>query len=200
MDVNFDITTRQKSVFGCLQTTHAQDFLLAIPIDGLEKDMSPVEYHVILKYLLMIHLFPIDEVFPVCCNTCLDTFGEHTIYCKELPGFKYRHDFIMDILFDIFKSERVYMKKERSMNFLTDPHEGRLTLRPIILVSSCQGYGHKEDVSTNFSLTISLLIPQEEHDCLDLLLDCEEEFDVSYFSGDLKISKLYLVVTQLARE
>lgn len=50
MDVKFDMTTRQNTVFGCLQATHAQDFLLAILIDSLGQHMFPVEYRTILKY------------------------------------------------------------------------------------------------------------------------------------------------------
>ena len=34
MEVKFDMTTRHKADFGCLQAAHVQDFLLAIPIDG----------------------------------------------------------------------------------------------------------------------------------------------------------------------
>ncbi|MCI33385.1 hypothetical protein A2U01_0054602, partial [Trifolium medium] len=81
MEVNFQLTTRQKGVFGCLQAAHAQDFLLAIPIEGLGQHMSPIEYHTILKYRMMIPIFPVD-------------------------------------------------KKEALVNFLTDPLEGRSTLRP----------------------------------------------------------------------
>jgi len=33
----------------------------------------------------------------------MDTFGEHAVYCKELHGLKYKHDFVMDVLFDIFR-------------------------------------------------------------------------------------------------
>ena len=62
MEVKFDMTTRQKVIFGCLQAAHAQDFLLAIPIDGLGQHMSPVEYCTTLRYRLMIPLFSIDEV------------------------------------------------------------------------------------------------------------------------------------------
>ena len=51
--------------------------------------MSPVEYRTILRYRLMIPLFSIVEVCPVYRKTCLDTFGEHAVHCKELPGFKY---------------------------------------------------------------------------------------------------------------
>ncbi|PNY14294.1 auxilin-like protein, partial [Trifolium pratense] len=131
MEVNFDMTIRQKAVFGCLQASHAQNFLLAIPIDGLGQHMSPpVEYRIILRYRLMIPIFPIDEFFPVCRKSCLDQIGEHAVHCKELPGFKYRHDFVMDVLCDIFKRAGVSVKKEVPVNFLTDPQEGRSTLRP----------------------------------------------------------------------
>ena len=62
IEVKFDMTTRQKAIFGCLQAAHAQDFLLVIPIDGLGQHMSQVEYRTIFRYRLMIPLFPIDKV------------------------------------------------------------------------------------------------------------------------------------------
>src|SRR4051794_17446827 len=97
-----NITTRYKAVFGCLQTEHAHDYLLAIPTDGLGQHMSPVECHTILRYCLMIPLFIMDEVCLVFRKACLDTFEEHTIHCRELPGFKYQHDLVRDVLLDIF--------------------------------------------------------------------------------------------------
>ncbi|GAU39704.1 hypothetical protein TSUD_274980 [Trifolium subterraneum] len=130
MEVNFQLTIRQKTVFGCLQAAYAQDFLLAIPIDGLGQHMSPVEYRTILKYRLMIPLFLADELCPVCRKACLDRFGEHAVHCRELPNFKYRHDFVRDVLFDVFKRAGISVKKEAPVNFLTDPLEGRSTLRP----------------------------------------------------------------------
>jgi hypothetical protein len=78
----------------------------------------------------MIPLFPIDEVCPVCRKACLDQFGEHAVHCRELSGFKYRHDFVRDVLCDIFQRAGVSVKKEAPVNFLTDPREGRSTLRP----------------------------------------------------------------------
>jgi hypothetical protein len=48
-----------------------------------------------------------------------------------LSDFKYRHDFVQDILFDVFKCAGVSMMKEEFVNFLTDPPEGRSTLRSI---------------------------------------------------------------------
>ncbi|KAJ0755819.1 putative reverse transcriptase domain, exostosin, DNA/RNA polymerase superfamily [Helianthus annuus] len=128
IEVQFDLTVRQKAVFECLRAPHAQDFLLAIPIDGLGQHMSPVEYRTILKYRLMIPLFPVDE---------------HAVHCRELPVFKYRHDLVRDVLFDIFRCAGISVKKEAPVNFLIDPLEGRSTLRPAdILVFGWVGGKH----------------------------------------------------------
>ncbi|GKC10586.1 hypothetical protein Tco_1007368 [Tanacetum coccineum] len=119
-----------KAVFECLRAPHAQEFLLAILIDGLDQHMSPVEYRTILKYRLMIPLFHVDEICLVCRKACLDSFGEHAGHCKELPGFKYRHDMVRDVLFDACRRVGISAKKEAHLNFFTDPLDGRSTLRP----------------------------------------------------------------------
>nr|GEY00104.1 transcription factor LAF1-like [Tanacetum cinerariifolium] len=36
-------------------------------------------------------------------KACLDSFGEHAVHCKEFSGFKYQHDMVRDVLFDIWK-------------------------------------------------------------------------------------------------
>ncbi|GJR92404.1 putative reverse transcriptase domain-containing protein [Tanacetum coccineum] len=131
MEIHFDMTVRQKAVFECLRAPHAQDFQLAIPIDGLGQHMSPVIYRTILKYRPMIPPFLVDAICPVCRKACLDSFGEHAVHCKELPGFKYRHDMARDVLFDICRRVGIFAKKEAPMNFLTNPSDGRSTLRPI---------------------------------------------------------------------
>ncbi|GJW79180.1 putative reverse transcriptase domain-containing protein [Tanacetum coccineum] len=130
MEVYFDITMRQKAVFECLRVPHAQNFLLAVPIDRLGQHMSPVKYLTILKYRVMIPLFLVDVICPVCRKACLDSFWEHAIHCKELSGFKYRHDMVRDVLFDICRRAGISAKKEAPVNFLTDPSDGRSTLRP----------------------------------------------------------------------
>ncbi|KAI3704356.1 hypothetical protein L1987_74574 [Smallanthus sonchifolius] len=105
--------------------------------------MSAVEYRAILKYRLMIPLFPTDEPCPVCRKACLDSFGEHAVHCKELPGFKYMHDLVRDVLCDVLKRAGISAKKEVPVNFLTDPLEGRSTLRPAdILVFGWAGGKH----------------------------------------------------------
>ncbi|KAM0011498.1 putative exostosin [Helianthus debilis subsp. tardiflorus] len=105
--------------------------------------MSAVEYRAILKYRLMVPLFPVDDLCPICRKSCLDSFGEHAIHCKELPGFKYRHDLVRDVLYDVLKRAGISAKKEAPVNFLTDPLEGRSTLRPVdILVFGWEGGKH----------------------------------------------------------
>jgi hypothetical protein len=68
----------------------------------------------------MIPLFSIDEVCHICHKACLDNFGEHAVHCRELPGFKYRHDFVRDVFFDVFRRVGIFAKKEALVNFLTN--------------------------------------------------------------------------------
>ncbi|GKD17184.1 hypothetical protein Tco_1206342 [Tanacetum coccineum] len=111
MEVHSDMTVRQKAVFECLCAPHAQDFLLAILIHGLGQHMSPMECRTILKYRLMIPLFPVDEMCPICRKACLDSYGDHTVHFKELPGFKYRHDMVTGVLFDVSRRAGISAKK-----------------------------------------------------------------------------------------
>ncbi|KAJ0865868.1 putative exostosin [Helianthus annuus] len=96
--------------------------------------MSAVEYRTILKYRLMIPMYPEDETCLICRKACMDKYGEHAVHCKELPGFKYRHDWVRDVLGDILRRAGISAKKEAPVNFLTDPMEGRSTLRPADLL------------------------------------------------------------------
>jgi len=57
-------------------------------------------------------------------------FWEHAVHCKELSGFKYRHDFVRDVLFDIFRWAGVSVKKEEApVNLLTGQLDRISTLR-----------------------------------------------------------------------
>ena len=143
LEEDFHLSVCQKAVLECLQKPHAQDFLTVLPIEGLGQRMSAIEYRAILKYRLMIPIFPDDENCPVCRKACLDKYGEHALHCKELPGFKYRHDFVRDALADILRKAGISARKEASVNFLTDPAEGRSTLRPAdVLVFGWEGGKH----------------------------------------------------------
>ncbi|GJR85325.1 hypothetical protein Tco_0209336 [Tanacetum coccineum] len=85
----------------------------------------------------------INAICHVCRKACLDSFGEHAVHYKELPGFKYRHDMVRDVLFDICRCVGISAKKELPVNFLTDPSYGRSTLRPAdVLVFGWVGGKH----------------------------------------------------------
>nr|GEZ20429.1 putative reverse transcriptase domain-containing protein [Tanacetum cinerariifolium] len=128
---------------------HCRDFLLAILIYWLDQHMSPVEYRTILKYRLMIPLFSVDVICFVCRKACLDSFGEHAVHCKNISGFKYRHDMVREVLFEICRRTRISAKKEAPVNFLTGPSNGRSTLRPAdvlaaLKAASCKVTKHEK--------------------------------------------------------
>ncbi|GJW65974.1 hypothetical protein Tco_0117858 [Tanacetum coccineum] len=145
MKAHFDMTVRHKAVFECLRAPHAQDFLLAIPIDGLGQHMSPVEYHTCERYA--IKLVVVDgwtgQNADIKDGVCLDFFGEHAVHCKELSGFKYRQDLVRDVLFYLCRRVGIFAKKEAPVNFLTDPSDGISTPRPTdVLVFGWVGGKH----------------------------------------------------------
>ncbi|GKC30428.1 hypothetical protein Tco_1037722 [Tanacetum coccineum] len=122
--------------------------------EGLGQHMSPVEYRTILKYRLMISLFPVDAICPVCRKTCLDSFGEYAVHCKELTGFKYRRDMVRDVLFDICRRAGISAKKEPPVNFLTNRSDGISTLRPTdvlaaLKAASCKVIKHEKTCFEN---------------------------------------------------
>lgn len=106
--------------------------------------MSPVKYRIILRYCLMIPLFLVDEICPVCYKACLDNFVEYVVHCKELPCFIYWRDFIRDVLCDVLRRTGISAKKEAPINFLTNPHEERSTLMPmeILVMGGLEGNMH----------------------------------------------------------
>jgi hypothetical protein len=67
----------------------------------------------------------------------------HASHLRELLRFEYRYDLVRDVLFDIFRYAEIPVKKEAHVNFLTDPYEGRSTLRPAdVLVNGWVGGKH----------------------------------------------------------
>nr|GEV30753.1 auxilin-like protein [Tanacetum cinerariifolium] len=68
-------------------------------------------------------------------------FGEHTVHCKELPGFKYRHDMVKGVIFYICRRAGISAKKEERVNFSIDSSDGRTTLRQtdILVFGSVRG-------------------------------------------------------------
>ncbi|KAF5762881.1 hypothetical protein HanXRQr2_Chr15g0673831 [Helianthus annuus] len=87
-------------------------------------------YITILKYRLIIPMYPEDETCLICRKACMDKYGEHPVHCKELPRFKYRHEWVQDVLWGILRRAGISAKKKAHVNFLTNPMEGRFALQP----------------------------------------------------------------------
>ncbi|GJX28406.1 hypothetical protein Tco_0236485 [Tanacetum coccineum] len=88
-----------------------------------------MEYRTILTYCLIILLFFVDAICPVCRKACSGSFREHAVLCKELPSFKHRHDIVRYVLYDTCRRAGISAKKEAFVDFLTDPLNGKSALR-----------------------------------------------------------------------
>ncbi|KEH25448.1 hypothetical protein MtrunA17_Chr6g0459481 [Medicago truncatula] len=120
MEVKFDMTTRQKVVFRCLQTTHAQYFLLAILIDGLSQHMSPIEYRTILIYRIMIPLLSIDEVSLFAIRRVWIPLGSIKFIVRSFPASN-KGTNLLWMFFLIYLGGQISVKKKAPLKFLTDP-------------------------------------------------------------------------------
>ncbi|GJU57361.1 GDSL esterase/lipase-like protein [Tanacetum coccineum] len=108
----------QKAVLNVSPSSPCSEFLDVIPIEGLSQHMSALEYQTILKYRLMI---------PLSYNG----FNKGMIW------------FMDDSSNDVLYIELEFLLERRPVNFLTDPLEGRSTLRPAdILVFGWAGGKH----------------------------------------------------------
>jgi len=127
--MKIDVTTRQKTIFVCLQAAFAHDFLPAIHNDGLDQQMSPLKYRIILKYGIMITLFSIDDGCPICRMACLDTFGEYVVHFRSFSTSNICMT-LLEMSFLIYLGGRE-MKTKTSVNFFRDSLDGRSTIRQI---------------------------------------------------------------------
>lgn len=54
---------------------------------------------------------------------CACVSRKHATHRREILGFKYSHDFVRSVFFDLFKQERVSIKKDARVNFMIDSQE-----------------------------------------------------------------------------
>ncbi|GJZ08988.1 putative reverse transcriptase domain-containing protein [Tanacetum coccineum] len=140
----------QDSLGGNIKTVmivegHSYDASLPIRFGGLGFGICGMDDDYVSALACLHDTIPSFDIsgFTNKDTACLDSFGEHAIPCKELSGFKYRHDMVRDVLFDIFRRAGIFAKKEAPVNFLTDPSDGRFTLRPTdVLVFGWVGGKH----------------------------------------------------------
>jgi hypothetical protein len=81
----------------------------------------------------MIPLFSInDELCPILREVCLNGFEEHVVQNRELLCFKYIHDFVIDVIFYVFRQAKVYVKKKAPVGNFLRPTSGEINIMPNI--------------------------------------------------------------------
>ncbi|XP_026396185.1 uncharacterized protein LOC113290808 [Papaver somniferum] len=100
-------------------TQHAQDYLFAVPISGLNQCLGPRQFRAVLCYRLGIPLFVENSLCP-SCNKSMDIFGDHALHCAKDIGYKFRHDIVRDVIIDICYKPNVPSRKEVSLGLQTD--------------------------------------------------------------------------------
>ncbi|XP_026399437.1 uncharacterized protein LOC113295303 [Papaver somniferum] len=103
----------------CNRVKHAQDYLLVVPVSGLNQCLGPRQFRVVLCYRLGIPLF-VENGLCASCSKSMDIFGDHGLHCAKDIGPKFRHDIVRDIIADICYKAGVPARKEVSLGFLTD--------------------------------------------------------------------------------
>ncbi|XP_026383846.1 uncharacterized protein LOC113279369 [Papaver somniferum] len=117
MPSRFGMSRRDLTLWQCNKTIHAQDFLLAIPADGLGQKIGPHQFSDVLSYRLGIPLSAANSSC-ICCNRDMDVYGDHALHCASEVGIKFRHDLVRDTFADICYRASVPYKVEASLGFL----------------------------------------------------------------------------------
>lgn len=130
LPTNFNLTARDSMLWQSNSLKHAQDYLLAVPISGLNQTLSPRQFRCILSYRLGIPLFA-EGSRCTSCNREMDIYGDHALHCASEVGLKFRHDLVRDVFVDICFRAEVSARKEASLGFSSN---GNNTLLPADLL------------------------------------------------------------------
>ncbi|XP_026414566.1 uncharacterized protein LOC113310188 [Papaver somniferum] len=112
----FQMSVRDNVLWQCNQMKHAQDYLLAIPISGLNQTLGPRKFRSVLCYRLGIPIFA-EESRCTSCKREMDIYGDHALHCASEVGIKFRHNLVRDVFVDICFRVGVVDRKEASLGF-----------------------------------------------------------------------------------
>jgi hypothetical protein len=111
-EVKFDMTTRKKKVFGvCKRHIFMIFFFLLFLLMGNANICHQLSIVLSLNIVSRFLYFMLMMFASVCRKACLYNFREHAVHCRELACFKYRHEFVRDVHFDIFRRAGISVKK-----------------------------------------------------------------------------------------
>ncbi|XP_026391994.1 uncharacterized protein LOC113287446 [Papaver somniferum] len=119
MPSKFVMSERDTILWKSNRLDHAQDYLKAIPICGLNQTLGPRQFRAVVSYRLGVHIFnTIDGC--ACCKRKMDVYGDHALHCASEVGIKFRHDFVRDVISDIFYKAGVAARKEVNLGLSSD--------------------------------------------------------------------------------
>ncbi|XP_026416285.1 uncharacterized protein LOC113311695 [Papaver somniferum] len=119
MRTSYTLSTRDSILWQCNKKPHAQDYLKAIPIQGLNQSIGPRQFRSVLQYRLGIPIFEENSTCS-CCKREMDRFGDHTIHCASEVGLKYRHDMVRDLFVELCYKAGVAARKEASLGLTSN--------------------------------------------------------------------------------
>nr|GEZ57927.1 hypothetical protein [Tanacetum cinerariifolium] len=97
----FPLSPRQMALWKSQREDHTSDWLRAVPIFGLGKNMNGKTYRCVLCYRLAFLLFYVLKPCSACSRVFLDIYGDHVASCAGIIGIKHRQNVMRDILVDI---------------------------------------------------------------------------------------------------
>lgn len=78
----FHLSTRDSTLWQN-KVKHAQDYILFVPINGINQFIWPRKFIYILSYHLGTPLFEVDIFYPNC-NRVIDVFSDHALHWKVM--------------------------------------------------------------------------------------------------------------------
>lgn len=115
----FSMSARDSILWQCNRVKHAQDYLLTVPISGLNQCLGSRQFRAVLCYRLDIPFF-VENGLCSSCNKFMDIFGDHALHCAKDVGSKFRHDLVRDVVVDICYKANVPARKEVSLGMVSD--------------------------------------------------------------------------------
>ncbi|XP_026428642.1 uncharacterized protein LOC113324540 [Papaver somniferum] len=119
LTTNFKLSERDSMLGKSNRMKHALDFLMAIPIVGLNQKIGARQFSAVLCYRLGIPLFELDSMCPFCKRE-MDIFGDHAVHCANEVCLKFIHDLVHDTIADICYRVGLPARKEADLGLLSN--------------------------------------------------------------------------------
>ena len=75
------LASRLHPLLQCLQLRGTSNWLLAVPIPGLQQTLDGLHFRALLRYRLCMPLFPPDSTCS-SCGASVDLYGDHALLCR----------------------------------------------------------------------------------------------------------------------